>query len=167
LLGDKCSIPSDNKIVVDAFPVFEEDQQVHRTDNGTMPLAMPNNSWPTPIRIMVLDTIVAVKSHTLLKVLFDPGLTATLINSKCLPQHCKPFTKNQARTINTLAGSCTTGAMVVMRGLRLPKFDKNRVVEQQKALVFDGECKYNVSLGTDFLSKSGIDIKYSSGTNNG
>jgi hypothetical protein len=113
---------------------------------------------------MVLDTIVAVKSHTLLKVLFDPGLTATLINSKCLPQHCKPFTKNQARTINTLAGSCTTGAMVVMRGLRLPKFDKNRVVEQQKALVFDEECKYNAILGTDFLSKIGIDIKYNSGT---
>ena len=125
---------------------------------------MPNNSWPTPISTMVMDTIVAVKSHTLLKVLFDPGLTATLVNPKCLPRHCKPCTKNQARTINTLEGSCTTGAMVVTRGLILPKFDKKRVVEQQKALVFDGECKYNVILGTYFLSKSGVDIKYSSRT---
>jgi hypothetical protein len=50
-----------------------------------------------------------------------------------------------------------------MRKIRLPKFDKNRVVEEQKALVFDGQCKYDVIFGADFLSKTGIDIKYSSG----
>jgi hypothetical protein len=36
-------------------------------------------------------------------------------------------------------------------------------VEVQKALVFDGQSKYNVIFGTDFLSKTGIDIKYRSG----
>ena len=51
-----------------------------------------------------------------------------------------------------------------MRSLRLPELDKNRVVDQQKALVFDGTCKYDVILGADFLLKSGIDIKYSTGT---
>jgi hypothetical protein len=50
-----------------------------------------------------------------------------------------------------------------MRNLRLPELDKNCVVDQQKALVFDGDCKYDVILGADFLSKSGIDIKYSTG----
>ncbi len=50
-----------------------------------------------------------------------------------------------------------------MRNLRLPELNKNHVVDQQKALVFDGTHKYNVILGADFLSKSGIDIKYSSG----
>jgi hypothetical protein len=49
-----------------------------------------------------------------------------------------------------------------MRKIRLPKFNKNHVVEEQKALVFDGQCKYNVIFGADFLSKTGIDIKYSS-----
>jgi hypothetical protein len=53
--------------------------------------------------------------------------------------------------------------MVVMRKIRLPKFDKNCAVEEQKALVFDGQCKYNVIFGADFLSKTGIDIKYSLG----
>ena len=54
--------------------------------------------------------------------------------------------------------------MVVIGNLRLPELDKNCVVDQQKkALVFDGACKYDVILGADFLSKSGIDIKYSSG----
>jgi hypothetical protein len=52
--------------------------------------------------------------------------------------------------------------MVVMRKIRLPEFNKNRVVEEQKALVFDGQCKYNVIFGADFVSKTGIDIKYSS-----
>jgi hypothetical protein len=52
-----------------------------------------------------------------------------------------------------------------MRNLRLPEFDKNRNVNQQKALVFQSEtCKYDVILGADFLTKTGIDVKYSTGT---
>ena len=113
---------------------------------------------------MVVDTISEVKSRVLLKVLFDPGSTATLINRKCLPRSCKAQPIKQERKINTLAGSCETKAVVVMKNLRLPELDKNRVVDQQKAMVFSGECKYDVILGADFLSKSGIDIKYSTGT---
>ena len=52
-----------------------------------------------------------------------------------------------------------------MHNIRLPELDKNRNVEQQKALIFESEtCKYDVILGADFLSKSGIDVKYSTGT---
>ncbi len=36
-------------------------------------------------------------------------------------------------------------------------------MKEQKALVFDGQCKYDVIFGANFLSKTGIDIKYSSG----
>jgi hypothetical protein len=53
--------------------------------------------------------------------------------------------------------------MVVIRKIRLPKFDKKRAVKEQKALVFDGQCKYDVIFDAEFLSKTGIDIKYSSG----
>ncbi len=63
--------------------------------------------------------------------------------------------------IHTLAGTCSTKQMVVMRKIRLPEFYKIDVVEEQKALVFDGLCKYDVIFGADFLSKTGIDIKYS------
>jgi hypothetical protein len=49
--------------------------------------------------------------------------------------------------------------------LRLPEFDKNRNIDQQKALVFQSEtCKYDVILGADFLTKTGIEVKYSTGT---
>jgi hypothetical protein len=55
--------------------------------------------------------------------------------------------------------------MVVLRNLRLSELDKNRNVHQQKALIFDADSyRYDVNLGADFLSKSGIDVKFSTGT---
>ena len=53
--------------------------------------------------------------------------------------------------------------MVTMRDFRLPEFDKNRRIEEQKALVFDNTCRYGIILGTDLLSKSGIKINYETG----
>ena len=67
--------------------------------------------------------------------------------------------------VNTLAGSYQSSAMVVMCNLRLPELDKNRNIDQQKALIFESDtCKYDVILGADFLTKTGIDVKYSTGT---
>jgi hypothetical protein len=52
--------------------------------------------------------------------------------------------------------------MVVLCSLRLPELDKYRNVDQQKALIFDADsCRYDMILGADFLSKTGIDVKYS------
>ena len=88
-----------------------------------------------------------------------------LINKRCLPRKCQPCQISQSRTVNTLAGAYQSSTMVVMRNLRLPELDKNRNVEQQKALIFESEtCKYDVILGADFLTKTGIDVKYSTGT---
>ncbi len=38
------------------------------------------------------------------------------------------------------------------------------MIKQHTALVFDGNVRYDLILGADFLTNSGIDIKYSSGT---
>ncbi len=55
--------------------------------------------------------------------------------------------------------------MVVLCNLRLPELENNRNVDQQKALIFDADsCRYDVILGADFLSKTGIDVKCSRGT---
>ena len=124
---------------------------------------VPNNL--TPVTIMVVDTISSVKSRILLKVLMDSGSTLTMINKKCLPRNCKPCKIASSRQINTLAGTYTSSEVVIMRNLRLPEFNKSRNVNQQKALVFQSEtCKYDVILGADFLTKTGIDVKYSTGT---
>jgi hypothetical protein len=82
-----------------------------------------------------------------------------------LPKKCRPCQISQSRTVNTLAGSYQLSAMVVMHNLRLPELDKNRNVEQQKALIFESDTyKYDVILGPDFLTEAGIDVKYSIGT---
>jgi hypothetical protein len=108
----------------------------------------------TPVTIMVADRIGAVRSRKLLKVLLDSGSTTTLINKKCLPNKCKPCQISQSRMVNTLAGSYQLSAMVVMHNSRFPELDKNRNVEQQKALIFESDtCRYDVILGVDFWPK--------------
>jgi hypothetical protein len=67
--------------------------------------------------------------------------------------------------VNTLAGSYQLSAIVVMCNLRLPELDKNRNIEQQIALIFESDiCRYDVILGADFLTKTGIDVRYSTST---
>jgi hypothetical protein len=112
--------------------------------------------------IMVVDTISSVKSRILLKVVLDSGSTTTMINRKCLPRNCQTCKIFKSRKIGTLAGSYTSSEMVVLRNLRLPELDKNRNVDQQKALIFDADSgRYDMILGADFLSKTGIDVKFS------
>ena len=41
---------------------------------------------------------------------------------------------------------------------------KNRRIDKQKSLIFENKCRYDVILGSDFLTKFGMDIKYSDGT---
>ena len=96
-----------------------------------------SNKNLTPVTIMVVDTISAVKSRRLLKILLDSGSTTMLINKRCLPKKCQPCQLSQSRIVNMLAGTYQSSAMVVMRNLRLPELDKNRIVEQQKALIFE------------------------------
>ena len=51
--------------------------------------------------------------------------------------------------------------VVTLRDIGLPEFDKNRRIAQQKALVFDNDnCHYDMILGTNFLSKTGIKLDY-------
>jgi len=126
---------------------------------------LPSKTNLAPITIMVVDIIAAVKSRRLLKVSLDSGSTITLINKKCLPKHCKTRKTSHSRMVTTLAGSYNTSKMVTMRNLRLPELDKNRNIDQLKALVFESTtCKYDVILGADFLTKTGIDVKYSTNT---
>jgi hypothetical protein len=124
-------------------------------DNGSdKEVCKPKKIVPqnlTPVTIMVVDTISSVRSRRLLDFFLDSGSTTTLVNKQCLPEKCRPCQISQSRMVNTLADSYQLSAMVVMRNLRLPELDKNRNVEQQKALIFESDtCKYDVILGADF-----------------
>ncbi len=66
--------------------------------------------------------------------------------------------------MHTIAGNGVSKVTVVIQDMHLPEFDKSWLVHQQTALLFDHDCRYDVILGSDFLAKTGIDIKYSTGT---
>ena len=66
--------------------------------------------------------------------------------------------------MNTLSGTYEFGGEVMLKGLRLPEFDKSRNIEEPKALVFDANFRYDVILGNAYINKVGIDIKGSNGT---
>jgi len=116
-----------NYIVDDAYAILEENSSEQGAINKIN--VLPSKTNLAPITIMVVDTISAVKSRRLLKVLLDSGSTTTLINKKCLPRNCKTCKTSHSRMVNTLAGSYNTSEMVVMRNLRLPELDKNRNID--------------------------------------
>ena len=130
----------------------------------TAKIPKPRKSSLAPITIGVIGTIGAVTSKTLLKVLLDPGSTRTLINKKVLPKNVNPAVLQSKTSVTTIAGTFSPTEMVYLRDIRLPEFDKNRQIDEIKALTFDAQSRYDVILGTDFLTKSGINIQYSTGT---
>ena len=147
-----------------------EDVEVYHGDHDIAYMVpVPKNGTPkdvslTPITIMVVRTIGTLDSKKLLRVLLDPGSTKTMIHRRALPRGTTAVTLEKGKTITTLAGLMNTSTMVRLRDIKLPEFDKNRIVEVQNALVFDQKCRYDVILGSDFLTKTGIDIQYSTRT---
>jgi hypothetical protein len=68
------------------------------------------------------------------------------------------------KLVRTLTGCLKMQEVVSMQDIRLPEFDKNRRINQQKVLVFDNDnVKYDIILGTNFLSKTRIKLNYSEG----
>ena len=111
---------------------------------------------------MMLAASISSATHTRpLRVLFDSGGAKTMINQRALPSECQPrYIGNQA-PMRTTAGVFHPKSVVWIRGMRLPEFNKNIIIQEQKAFVFESECRYDVILGSDFLRMTGIDILYS------
>ena len=69
------------------------------------------------------------------------------------------------QNITTLVGKIQAQEIVTLSDPRLPDFDKNRRIGEQKCLVFDDDnAKYDIILGTNFLAKVGIKLNYSEGS---
>jgi hypothetical protein len=85
-----------------------------------------------------------------------------MIKRSALPKGVTTKLLGDGKLVRTLAGCLKMQEVVTMRNLRLPKFDKNRRINQQKVLVVDNDnVKYDIILGTNFLSKTGINLNYS------
>jgi hypothetical protein len=88
-----------------------------------------------------------------------------MIKRSTLPKGVITKLLGDTKLVRTLAGHLKMQEVVTMQDIRLPEFNKNRHINQQKVLVFDNKnnVKYNIILGTNFLSKTGIKLKYSEG----
>jgi hypothetical protein len=114
--------------------------------------------------ICTTDKIDTVRSQRLFGVLFDLGSNVSMIKRSALPKGIITKFIGGTKLVRTLAGHLKMQEVVTMQDLRLPKFDKNRRINQQQVLVFDNDnVKYNTLLGTNFLSKIGIKLNYSEG----
>ncbi len=87
-----------------------------------------------------------------------------MIERSALPKGIITKVIGDTKLVRTLAGHLKMQEVVTMRNLRSPEFNKNRRINQQKVLVFDYDnVKYNIILGKNFLSKTGIKLNYSEG----
>ncbi len=87
-----------------------------------------------------------------------------MIKRSALPKRVITKLLGDTKLVRTLAGHLKMQEVVTMHDLRLPEFDKNRHINQQKVLVFDNDnVKFDIILGTNFLSKTGIKLNYSEG----
>ena len=131
-------------------------------DNDHKDKSMSLNQCPATI--CTSNTIGLLRSRKLLKVLLDSGSSSCLIKRSALPQGIIPKELNTPKKFTKLAGKLLAHSVVTLRDIRLPEFDKNRHVDQQRALIFDNDkCKYDVIFGTNFLSKVGIKLDYETG----
>ena len=128
--------------------------------NFTGPKVVPSRH-ETPVSILTANTIGAIRSRRIFRVLFDSGSNCSLIKRACLPRNCQTKAMTEQKKVATLAGKLTSKEVVIMRDIRLPEFDKNRRIDQHTCMVFDNDnCKYDIILGTNFLTKVGIKLDY-------
>jgi hypothetical protein len=87
-----------------------------------------------------------------------------MIKRSALPKGFITKLLGDTKLARTLTGCLKMQEVVTMQDIRLPEFDKNRHINQQKVLIYDNNnIKYDIILGTNFLSKIGIKLNYSEG----
>jgi hypothetical protein len=85
-----------------------------------------------------------------------------MIKGSALPKGIITKLLGDTKLVRTLVSCLKTQEVETMQDLRLPKVDKNRRINRQKVLEYDKDnVKYNIILGTNFLSKTGIKLNYS------
>jgi hypothetical protein len=110
----------------------------------------------SPMTICTADTIGTIRSQKLFRVFFDSGLNVSMIKRSALPKGVITKLLGNTKLVRTLAGCLKMQKVITILDIRLPEFDKNRRINQQKVLEFDNnKVKYNIILGTNFLSKTG------------
>ena len=152
-IADDDSVGNASIASINLYKVFNDDIEYcfHR------PKIIPRNE--TPATICTVNTIGAICSRPLFRILLDSGASCCLIKKSSLPQGVVLQDLSVSKNIKTLSGQVMAQKVVTLHDIHLPEFDNNQRIAQQKALVFDNaNCQYDMILGTNFLSKSNIQL---------
>ena len=67
-----------------------------------------------------------------------------MIHRRSLPNGLNPMRLDKKMIMTTVAGVYESRGEVLLQNIRLPELNKNIIVNNQTALVFDSDCRYDV-----------------------
>jgi hypothetical protein len=113
--------------------------------------------------ICTADSIGTIRSQRLFRVLFNSDSNVSMIKRSALSKGVITKLLGDTKLVRTLTGHLKMQEVITTQDLRLPKFNNNRSINQQKVLLFfdNHNDKYNIILGTNFPSMTGIKLNYS------
>jgi hypothetical protein len=114
-----------------------------------------------PCSFLVAQEIGGKRSNVLMRTLFDSGSQANLIHKSAIPPDIKLEALDTQQQLNTIAGQYSSSYKVPIKNIALSEFDRHHKIDGAYAFVFDSPCQYHCILGSGFLAKAGIDIKFS------
>lgn len=153
--------------------VSQENMMPQDTSSGILQQAMGEpdvvfttdangKSTPMASAVMVVKAIQGKSCGRILRVLFDSGGSKSMMNRRILPGGATLNPADSRIQMNTIMGTYSPLGTAIMEDMRLPGFDKNRIIAEHEFHVFDAASQYDVVLGGDFLSKVGMNLKYDS-----
>ncbi len=94
-------------------------------------------------------------------VLFDSGLSKTLIHKCIVPGNFTPIPSINDLQIFSLVGTTTSTALVALNRIRFPEFNCNIIVDTHPALTVDStSLHYDIIFDADFLDKCRVTLDY-------
>ena len=140
----------------------DQDTQLAMVTEPEIIMAVDQGGKSTPMAcaMMVVKDLQGKPCSRLLKVLFDSGGSKSMCHRRILPMGARIDQPRTRSLMRTLAGTYAPLGTVQMKGMRLPAFDKHRVIEEHQFHVFESDCRYDVILGGDFLEKIGMNLLY-------
>ena len=108
------------------------------------------HSTPISYSIMVVKSTQGRACSRLLRVLCDSGGSKSMAKESILPRGARTDSSRGKILMNTLAGTHAPLGSACFKGMRLPAFDKNIIIDEHNSVVFDQPCNFDVILGGDF-----------------
>ena len=70
-----------------------------------------------------------------------------MIKKNIMPRGVRLDIGGPRTLMNTLAGTYAPLGSVSIKGMRLPAFDKHRIIDEHSVIVFGQPCNYDIILG--------------------